>query len=64
MATIKVENHGRVTLVSLSRPEVRNAVNGATAAALTCKVRWQGSTASTVSSAPAPTSRPLLQKRA
>jgi enoyl-CoA hydratase len=34
MATIKVENHGRVTLVSLSRPEVRNAVNGATAAAL------------------------------
>ena len=34
MATIKVENHGRVTLVSLSRPEVRNAVDGATAAAL------------------------------
>ena len=34
MATIKVENHERVTLVSLSRPEVRNAVDGATAAAL------------------------------
>ena len=34
MATIKVENHGRVTLVSLSRPEVRNAVDGTTAAAL------------------------------
>ena len=34
MATIKVENHGRVTLVSLSRPEVRNAVDGVTAAAL------------------------------
>ena len=31
---IKVENHGRVRLISLSRPEVRNAVDGVTAAAL------------------------------
>ena len=32
--TIKVENRGRVRLISLSRPNVRNAVDGITAAAL------------------------------
>ena len=34
MATVEVEQRERVTIVSLSRPEVRNAVDGATAGAL------------------------------
>ncbi len=34
MSTIRVEHHGRVTVVGISRPDVRNAVDGRTAAAL------------------------------
>jgi enoyl-CoA hydratase len=34
MATIKVEQQERITVVTLSRPEVRNAVDAATAGAL------------------------------
>ena len=34
MEAVKVEQRGRITLVSINRPEVRNAVDGETAAAL------------------------------
>jgi len=34
MDTVKVERRGRITLVSINRPQVRNAVDGETAAAL------------------------------
>jgi enoyl-CoA hydratase len=34
MSLVKVEQRGRITVVSIARPEVRNAVNGETAAAL------------------------------
>ena len=39
MDTVKTEQHGRVTLVSIDRPEVRNAVNGETANALATAFR-------------------------
>ena len=39
MDTVKTEQHGRVTVVSIDRPEVRNAVDGATATALAAAFR-------------------------
>lgn len=39
MDTVRTEQHGRITVVSIDRPEVRNAVNGATANALAAAFR-------------------------
>ena len=38
--TVLVEHEGRVTIVTINRPEVRNAVNASTAALLADAFRW------------------------